>query len=84
MVEIKPTKNISRASDRDPTANDLIRFITHATWLHLRRRSAIQPIPFRPRYVESIASSPSRDVSGHNLTVTIRIRWVSSEQLIAD
>ena len=84
MVEIKPTKSISRASDRDPTMSDLIRFITHATWLHLRRRSAIQPIPFRPQYVESTASSPSRDVSGHDLTVTIWIQCVSSEQLIAN
>ena len=42
MVEIKSTKNASRVSDRDPTASILMRVIVHATWLHLKRRSAIQ------------------------------------------
>ena len=42
MVEIKPTKNASRSSDRDPTVSILMRFIMHATWLHLMRPIAIQ------------------------------------------
>ena len=37
MIEIKLTENASRASDRDPTASVFMRFITHATWLHLER-----------------------------------------------
>ena len=42
MVEIKLTENASRASDCDPTTSVLMRFITHATWLHLGGRSTIQ------------------------------------------
>ena len=44
MVEIKPTKNASRASDRDPTTSILMRFITHAMWLHLGGRLVIQQL----------------------------------------
>ena len=42
MIEIKSAKNTSRESVRDPMASVLMRFITHATWLHLSGRSAIQ------------------------------------------
>ena len=31
MVDIKPMKNASRASDRDPTADVMCVFITYAT-----------------------------------------------------
>ena len=46
MVEIKLKKNVSRAFDRDPTASVFMRFITHATWLHLSGRSAIRKLRF--------------------------------------
>ena len=46
MVEIKLTKNASRAFDHDPTTSVLMRFITHAMWLHLSGRSAIRKLRF--------------------------------------
>ena len=45
MVEIKPIQNASRSSECDPTTSVLMRFITHATWLHLMGLIMIQ----RPR-----------------------------------
>ena len=39
MVEIKPMKKASRASDRDPMADVTCVFITLATWGNIRRPS---------------------------------------------
>ena len=45
MALNKPSQNASRSSDRNPTASVLMRFITHAMWLHLMHPIVIQ----RPR-----------------------------------
>ena len=42
MVEIKPTKNASRASDCDPTVDVTCVLIMHTTWQNLGGRSVIQ------------------------------------------
>ena len=76
MVEIKSTENASRESDLDPTTYVLMRFITHATWLHLTRRSAIQPPRLNSkdshsmRFIKAIYRGLNRD-----WTVTLKFPY---------